>query len=436
VQHFQEGQAVLSRPLRSANAAGGRLSVAEGFATVSGILAVSAGFLIPLSTSLSGGVLAGLAVCWALGGDFRSKLEQIRNTPVAMWSLALFALYAAAVVWSIVPPDEALAGLVKYRNLLYAPIFLTIFADERLCRWGLAAFEAAMLLMLAGSYLIWIGGLETPLPDQPYCVFKNRITHNVLMAFFVYLLAQRLLFGNQWNSLVPLPKWLTAVVLAFATYNVLFMVQGRTGYLVLAALTVLLMVQRWSKRGLAGAALVIAVAGGAVYVVSDSFSTRVDRAVGEFRTYSNDRAQSDRLTRSSIGLRLYFYEEGLQIIAATPWLGTGPGSFETVYRPAAERDGVPPISNPHSEYLAALIQAGVLGLVALLGLFAVHWHGSHRLEPQSRHLAQGVVVTIAIGCIVNSLLLNATEGNLYAWLTGLCFGGAAATPSEVAHDRR
>jgi O-antigen ligase len=33
------------------------------------------------------------------------------------------------------------------------------------------------------------------------------------------------------------------------------------------------------------------------------------------------------------------------------------------------------------------------------------------------------VLTMAIGCLFNSLLLDHTEGLLYAWLTGVLYAG-------------
>jgi uncharacterized membrane protein YccC len=41
--------------------------------------------------------------------------------------------------------------------------------------------------------------------------------------------------------------------------------------------------------------------------------------------------------------------------------------------------------------------------------------------PLSRHLARGLILTIAVGCLFNSWLMDHTEGLLYAWLTGLLF---------------
>jgi uncharacterized membrane protein YccC len=38
-------------------------------------------------------------------------------------------------------------------------------------------------------------------------------------------------------------------------------------------------------------------------------------------------------------------------------------------------------------------------------------------------LARGLVLTIAVGCLFNSLLLDHTEGLFFAWGLGVLFGG-------------
>jgi len=48
------------------------------------------------------------------------------------------------------------------------------------------------------------------------------------------------------------------------------------------------------------------------------------------------------------------------------------------------------------------------------------------------HLARGLVLMIAAGCLFNSLLLDHTEGLLYAWLTGLLFAGLKSAGEQEA----
>jgi hypothetical protein len=47
------------------------------------------------------------------------------------------------------------------------------------------------------------------------------------------------------------------------------------------------------------------------------------------------------------------------------------------------------------------------------------------------HLARGLVIAYVAGCLFNSLLLDHTEGLLFAWLTALLYGGLVVrTPSR------
>jgi len=83
-----------------------------------------------------------------------------------------------------------------------------------------------------------------------------------------------------------------------------------------------------------------------------------------------------------------------------------------------------PAAHPHNEYLLMTAQLGVAGLVALLALFWVPWRLAPRLPlPHEQVLARGVVLTIAVGCVFNSLLLDHTEGLFFAWGLGVLFGG-------------
>jgi O-antigen ligase len=71
-----------------------------------------------------------------------------------------------------------------------------------------------------------------------------------------------------------------------------------------------------------------------------------------------------------------------------------------------------------------LVQLGLLGLAGLLFLFVTHWRLSPDLAtPLESHLARALLLTMAVGCLFNSWLLDHTEGLLFAWLTGVLFAG-------------
>ena len=89
--------------------------------------------------------------------------------------------------------------------------------------------------------------------------------------------------------------------------------------------------------------------------------------------------------------------------------------------------------NPHNEYLLLTVQTGVIGLACLLFLFFRQWRSAVLLEtPQDRHLARGLVLTFVIGCLFNSLLIDHTEGLLFAWMSGLVFVTIATEKRSAA----
>jgi hypothetical protein len=70
----------------------------------------------------------------------------------------------------------------------------------------------------------------------------------------------------------------------------------------------------------------------------------------------------------------------------------------------------------------------------LLLLFAQEWRCSAWLpDERSRTLARALVLTIMVGSLFNSLLIDHVESLLFAWLSGLLF--AALPPTRVASQK-
>jgi O-antigen ligase len=127
---------------------------------------------------------------------------------------------------------------------------------------------------------------------------------------------------------------------------------------------------------------------------------------------------------SSVGARLDFYRNSLAILREHPLAGTGTGGFAKAYADRVRGTEAYVTRNPHNEYLLIATQVGIAGFLALLYLFWMQWRLAPRLpSPLECQLARGLVLMMAAGCLFNSLLLDHTEGLLYAWLTGLLFAG-------------
>jgi O-antigen ligase len=382
--------------------------------------AVALGAAIPISTALGNALTAVFALAWLLGGQYGAKGRGIAATPVAVAALVLFGLLVLGVSWADVPAADSWGVVSKYRDLALLALFLWVFREPAWRRAGLIGLGLGLALTLAVSYLKFAGAVPVKwfadaTPDNPVA-FRLQVTHGFLMALAAFgfgLLA--------WHARDRRWKVAGAVAAGLATVNVLLMVQGRTGYLVLALLVVYLFAIRFRWKGLLAAAALVAVTGSAVYAVSDTFRDRITVTLAQARAFDPAKPAA---AESSIGLRLEFYANGIAIVREHPLAGVGTGGFARAYAERIAGSGRIETRNPHNEYLLIAAQLGLPGLAALLALFIAHWVTAARLAtPAETQLARGLVLALAAGCLVNALLLDHTEGLLYAWLTGLLFGG-------------
>jgi O-antigen ligase len=388
--------------------------------------AVVLGFSIPISVAVDNVLLVLVLTGWLAGGAYRAKILTARRHPVALAALALFVLLLIGTLYGDTRAGVAWAAVGKYVDLMFIPIFLFLFRDPATRRYALYALSAALALVLILSCLIKSGVVPAnPLTigdaASPY-VFKKRLTHNILMAFAVFLFAWLAL-----QSSGPRARLGWAALAALAIINVTLMVQGATGYLVLCGLAMQFGYHRRGWRGCGMAVLASGLVAAALMMMPSLFQQRINAITSEINEW-----HSDQPTQTSSGLRLEFYRKSLEIVREHPLFGTGTGSFTQVYANHVATSTMAVTTNPHNEYLNIAVQLGFVGLAALLYLFYCEWRHTARLATtHERELARGLVITFVIGCLFNSMLMDHVEGLLFAWASGLFFAGSSApTKSE------
>ena len=384
---------------------------------------IALGLSIPVSVALDNILIGLIAVFWLLSGELRGKADLIRRNPVAIAALLLFGLLAVGTIYSSGNTDT----LLKYVDLLFIPIFLTSFQDVKTRERALFVFCIAAFASIVVSHLDYLR-LLPPNPWLPrsgdYSTgFKLPVTHGLIVAFSAYLFA--LLARDERNRKLRIGYIAIAL---FAAHNVVFMNWGRTGYLVLVILFLYFFVVTFGRRGLV---LFIAIAGATVltaYVTSTTFHQRVNVVAQQFMEWKPGTPSAD-----SVGERLEYYVNSLKLIRERPLLGSGTGSFPAEYaRVVADRNMLATV-NPHNEFLLIAVQIGVIGLASLIYLFYRQWRSAGALARSLyRDLARGLVLTFVVGCLFNSLLLDHTEGLLFAWMSALAFAAPLQPPPLTA----
>jgi O-antigen ligase len=388
-------------------------AISSKFQNLGRYAAIALGASIPISTALDNVLFMLIVIAWLGSGGMREKLAAIRDNPAALATLAFLGLLLLGMAWGPGSAREGWFYVNKHKDLVLVATLGAFILGERDKRLALDAFLAAMAITLILSYAIWLGLLPIDTPPNRYkgnpTVFKLHITQGVLMALTAFLAADRALRAAQQEWRIAY-----AALAALAACNV-FMLQGRIGYLICGVLWLYLCAAHWRWRGVAVALVVGVLAFGAAYVAEAPLIGRTNLAAAELRDWDAGRAGPE----SSTGLRMNYYKTTAAIIRDHPLLGVGTGGFLIAYREKIRGTDLPEANNPHNQYLLTAAQLGAIGLLALVAMFAVMWWQAGRLEPPARVAARALVLTIALGCLLNSFLIDHTEGMLFAWMAGV-----------------
>lgn len=395
--------------------------------------AVALGFSIPISVALDSMLAAVILLTWLLSFNYSEKLAVVRANPVVWLAIALFSFYLLGSTYSIGSHEDVLDGLGKAAKLMFIPLLITVFQDAGTRRHAWRGFMGAMLLTLALSYLLWLGLLpkweivkgEAANPT----IFKLHITHNLFMAFTAFVCAVQARYAS-----TPRQRGIWAILALLATINVLFMVQGRTGHLVLLALLVYIGVAWLRWKGVAFTLAAIGMLAALTYALPSS--TLHQRAALAYHEFSAAQPDVAATTRSSVGQRLEFYRNTLEIVQQHPLHGAGTGGFRQAYADQVRDTGRIATHNPHNEYLMVAAQLGLVGLLLLLALFAVQWRLAAQLPTMREQvLARGMLLSVIVASAVSSTLIDHAEGWFYVWMSGLLFAALKSSQHlQAEHD--
>lgn len=383
--------------------------------------AAALGLSIPLSKAADAFLLVLVLLLWLAGGRYGEKLRFIGKNPVAWVSLLLFALTIGGLFYGKVDKDS----LSDAKTFILIPLLLPLFGDPRFRKYGLRAFLTAMGFVLLVSWLLFFdllppGGFWKGIPENPYVVHQY-ITQNVLMAFAAAAWAGYARLGKN-----PAARAGAAVLAVAAVANILFLIPGKTGHVILAVL-ILYYFMDWLgwRKGVPAALGMIVLLFGIVFAFPGSaLHQRTTQAVREFREWGP--GQESAGVVNAIGYRMEFWRTSWSIFLDRPWTGAGTGGFPGAYAEKVQGTDRIVTDNPHSQYLLTAVELGVVGLAALLALFAVQWRTSASLPgPVDPFLARSLVLTLATGSLFNSLLSDHTESLFFVFLSALLFAGLA-----------
>lgn len=389
-------------------------------------LAFLIGFGLPISTAADN-LAAGLfLIVWLITGYWRNRWQRLRANPVSWAVGGLLLLAAVGCSWSMGSGQETLRYFSKYASLLLALALLSVSFEAKLRNSVLLGFASAALLTAVLSFAFKFGLLPVSWfadrsPSNP-TLFKLHITHGFFVAIggYLWLMCALEASNRRWRLI-----FFTAALL---TASNVFVIEGRTGYVVLAGLLTYLFVQRFRWRGiLISLGLIVCVVVIVLQVPESPAARRFITAVDELQAWQSHQSDAEN---TSVGLRMQYAVTSLRLIADHPWIGVGTGGYATAYSALIPTDNEV-TKNPHNQYLLTTTQFGLIGGVTLLMLFIVLWRSTNTMSLVQRLQARGFLIAYLIGNLFNSFLYDHAEAHLFAWGIGVIFSGIGSEKKSI-----
>lgn len=358
--------------------------------------------------------------------ELRQRLWATWRYPTVKFVLAFYVLILAGLAYSIAPWGTAWSMASGWRKLLLLPVALALFGATSRKEHFLKVLVDVIFVCGVLSCFLWIMGTGGWVaPDEPGVLVRNHATQGMMFAVGAF---GAVLLALEQDDPRRRKRFLRMG--AVLMVNIALITPGRSGYLVMLVCA-LVGVTFWVFRGqsfnfrklLLGCVLLSVVAGG--LLIAPSSRDRIAKAISEVRHYDSMERET------SMGLRVVFWRNAMELIRQRPLLGYGTGAFGDAYgRLVAGRTSFQGMSSadPHNQYMKIAAEHGLLGLFIVLGMLVSALRQS--VGDPWRSLAVGVLLAWCATSMANSHFSTFAEGSfIYLWL-----GVMLATSGGRSHE--
>ena len=327
-------------------------------------LLIALAFLLPLTVFGGNLVIVIICVLWIISGDYKSKFNDIFKNKLIVASILFFCIHVIGLIWT----EDMDWGFHIVHKMWYFiglfPILFTLVRKESISKY-ISAFLLAISITEVCSYLVWFEVIE-PFKNATVAnptPFMSHISYNPILAFSTYLVLHQLFFNKKLSNLIFSLYSFFAISM---TIN-MFITGGRAGqvgFFVMLSILIFQVFDKQRMKSLFSIFIIIPVIFFSAYQASELFQERVDAAVNEILTFSEDR-------NTSVGMRLNFAINSWDVIKENPIIGIGTGDFPLEYKKISQIN-TPHLgntTNPHNMYTLILMQLGLVGLLSMLSIF-------------------------------------------------------------------
>jgi O-antigen ligase len=334
-----------------------------------------------------------ILLLWFFQGDLKDRMAGLRRHRLTLTIMVFIALNLLSLLWSENPAN----GFVYWRKYLYLLLVPAIASslEPRFVGRSLIAFLGGTALSVLMMPVVILADIQIRHihPGNPAATMSH-LDYSMVLAVAALFVLIHVTSAEMTHPLRAGAIGLFGLILGGLLLNI-----GRSGQLAFFGALVVVIPYLLRRRSMWLRATVLTGVAGALiaaYLVVPPFNDRVGAAVVEI----HDVVVEQRIDTNQ-GKRVAGMMVGMEIVRAHPIAGTGIGGNMPEFRRLLEADfpqfrqAVGWYPHLHNQYLQVATELGLLGIVALLAIFAALFTGHYRhTEMQAAAIALGCAYLI------------------------------------------
>ena len=366
-------------------------------------------FFILISTAVSNAAIV-IAIFLGLVSILKEKnySEIFYINKMNLFISILALLLILSYFYTSATDQEYLEVIKKYIKFLYIPICYFVFKETLKNQDFYFSFILGTSIILLLSYLKffelispakiseYFGIQYNPKLEKGVVVFQHSIIHGIVFSFYSFLCFYRARLKSNY----------VYYVLSFlGFFNVLFLNNSRTAYLIVIIMfCIILLSFLRSKDYTKFFSFIAIIAVSFSFFSNNILNDRLNLVINDIKHIKkND-------FKSSVGFRYVWFKNGLNTLYKSPVFGYGAGSFKNTLYKSLKKENLLNnedllTQNPHNEFVSITVQAGLLGLLLILGFF--YYFFKHLKESD---IGLAIFFLVFISCFFNSVFFDNVLG--------------------------
>ncbi|MBU3542196.1 O-antigen ligase family protein [Polynucleobacter sp. MWH-Loch1C5] len=353
-------------------------------------------------------------------GQARSNLVSFFKSQIGKVFLIFIAVLISGLIYGIEEKKMILSELWGWRKILCIPLAASFFMNQiEAQRKLLLTYLLSMGFFSAYSFLTYFyPDLAISKLYGPGIIARNHVTQGMMFAFGtligLYLALEKFKVDTKKSILF----FLVTIALCL---NVIFIATGRSGYIALfISLLLLMYLMGWfgfKNKSWGKGTLVISILS-LIMLISPAANERLKLIHTELQSgISKDES-------TSIGLRLTFWRNTIEMLPDQVIFGTGTGGFSKAYKTHLlqkygnlTQDQTLTV-DPHNQYLKLLIEHGIIGLIVFLLLLTKLIQNGTKFQ-LAKLVGIPILTSVAVTSLFNSHFSTFNEGMLVYLFCGI-----------------